>query len=50
MIFLGIVLLIIGFIVFPPLVYIGIILIVIGVIFFALGSAGREIGGRRHWY
>jgi Family of unknown function (DUF6131) len=51
MIVLGIVLLIIGFIAKVGIIWtIGIILIVIGAILAALGMAGREIGGRRHWY
>ena len=51
MIILGIILLILGFILGVPILWtLGIILVVIGVILFILGSAGREIGGRRHWY
>jgi hypothetical protein len=51
MITLGIILLIIGFIAKVAILWsIGIILLVIGVILFALGSAGRAIGGRRHYY
>ncbi|MCW2539437.1 MAG: hypothetical protein JWN95_1162 [Frankiales bacterium] len=51
MIVLGIVLLIIGFIAKIAILWtIGIIVLVIGVVLFALGAAGREIGGRRHWF
>lgn len=51
MIILGIILLIIGFIASIPVLWtIGIILVVIGLILAVLGFAGREIGGRRHWY
>jgi Zn-dependent membrane protease YugP len=51
MIILGLILLIIGAIAGIPVLWtIGIILIVIGAVLFALGAAGREIGGRRHWY
>jgi hypothetical protein len=51
MIILGVVLLIIGFIAKVGIIWtIGIILIVIGAILAVLGVAGREIGGRRHWY
>jgi uncharacterized membrane protein HdeD (DUF308 family) len=51
MIVLGIVLLIIGFIAKIAIVWtIGIALVVIGAILALLGVAGREIGGRRHWY
>ena len=50
-IILGIILLIIGFVAKIPIIWtIGIIVLVIGVILFALGAAGREIGGRRHYY
>ena len=48
---LGIILLIIGFIAKLPILWtIGIILVVIGAVLFALGAAGREIGGRKHWF
>jgi hypothetical protein len=51
MIVLGIILLVVGFLLGVPILWtIGIILVVIGVVLFLLGSAGREIGGRRHWY
>jgi hypothetical protein len=51
MIVLGIVLLVIGFIAAIPILWtIGIVLVVIGAILALLGTAGREIGGRRHWY
>jgi hypothetical protein len=50
-IFLGVVLLIIGFISKVPIIWsLGVIIVVIGAIFALLGFAGREIGGRRHWY
>jgi hypothetical protein len=51
MIILGIVLLIIGFIAKIAILWsIGIILLVIGVILALLGSMGRAVGGRRHYY
>lgn len=51
MIILGIILLILGFVLSVPILWtLGIILVVIGVILFVLGAAGREIGGRKHWY
>jgi hypothetical protein len=34
----------------PVLWTIGIVLLVIGAVLALLGMAGREIGGRRHWY
>ncbi len=51
MIVLGIILLVIGFIAAIPILWtIGIILVVIGAILALMGMAGREIGGRRHYY
>jgi hypothetical protein len=51
MITLGIILLIIGFIAKISILWvIGIILLVIGLILVLLGSMGRAVGGRRHWY
>jgi hypothetical protein len=51
-IILGLILLIIGLIVsgLHILFVIGLILLVVGVILALLGAAGREVGGRRHWY
>lgn len=51
MIILGIVLLIVGIVAkIPILETLGIILAVVGAVFFLLGSTGRAIGGRRHFY
>lgn len=51
LIILGIILLIIGFIAKIAILWtIGIILLVIGAILFLLGSMGRAVGGRRHYY
>lgn len=51
MIVLGIVLLIIGFIAKVAILWtIGIILLVVGLILVALGSMGRAVGGRRHYF
>ncbi|MDP9116014.1 MAG: DUF6131 family protein [Actinomycetota bacterium] len=51
MIVLGIVLLVIGFIAKIAIVWsIGIVVLVVGAVLALLGVAGREIGGRRHWY
>jgi hypothetical protein len=51
MIALGIVLLIIGFIAKTAVLWsIGIILVVVGAVLFLLGSMGRAVGGRRHYY
>ncbi len=51
MIVLGVVLLLIGFIAKVAIVWtLGIIAIVVGAVLAIAGTAGREIGGRRHWY
>jgi hypothetical protein len=51
MIVLGVVLLIIGFIAKIAIIWtIGIILVVVGAVLAVVGMAGREIGGRRHWF
>jgi len=51
MIILGVILLILGFLLSVPILWtIGIILVVVGAVLFLLGSAGRAVGGRRHWY
>jgi uncharacterized membrane protein HdeD (DUF308 family) len=51
MIILGIILLVLGFVFSIHLLWIlGIILLVIGAVLAIAGFAGREIGGRRHWY
>jgi uncharacterized membrane protein HdeD (DUF308 family) len=51
MIILGIVLLIVGFVAKVAIVWtIGIVLLVVGAVLFLLGSMGRAVGGRRHYY
>ena len=51
MITLGIVLLIVGmFAKVAILQSIGVLLIVVGVVLFLLGSTGRAVGGRRHYW
>lgn len=51
MIVLGVVLLLIGFVAKIAIVWtLGIIALVVGVVLAIAGTAGREIGGRRHWY
>jgi uncharacterized membrane protein HdeD (DUF308 family) len=48
---LGVVLLLIGFVAKIAIVWtLGIIAIVVGAILAIAGTAGREVGGRRHWY
>ncbi len=51
MIILGIVLLVLGyFLGVSILTTLGIILVVIGAVLFILGSVGRPMAGRRHWW
>ncbi|WP_433680360.1 DUF6131 family protein [Nocardia sp. CA-119907] len=51
MIILGIILLVVGFIFSIPILWtLGIIVLVIGLVLLALGSMGRAVGGRRHYY
>ena len=51
MIILGIVLLIAGFLLKISILWtLGIILLVVGAIFAILGSTGRAVGGRRHYF
>ena len=51
MIAVGFICLVLGFIFGVPLLWtIGIVLLVIGLILALVGAAGREIGGRTHWY
>jgi Family of unknown function (DUF6131) len=51
MIVLGLILLILGFLLGIGILWtIGIILIVVGLVLWLLGSMGRAIGGRRHYY
>lgn len=50
-IILGLILLIIGIVASIPVLYtIGIILIIIGAVLWILGAAGRQVGGRRHYW
>ncbi len=51
MIIVGLVLLIIGFVAKIAILWtIGIILLVIGAVLWLLGSMGRAVGGRRHYW
>ena len=51
MIILGLVLLLLGFLLKISILYtIGIILIVVGAVLYLLGSTGRAVGGRRHYF
>ena len=51
MIVLGLILLIIGFIAKVAILWtIGIVLVLVGLVLIILGSMGRAVGGRRHYY
>ena len=51
MIILGIILLIIGFVASIPILWtLGVILLVVGAVLYLLGSMGRAVGGRQHYY
>jgi Family of unknown function (DUF6131) len=48
---LGLVLLLLGFLLKISILWtIGIVLIVVGAVLYLLGSTGRAVGGRKHWY
>jgi hypothetical protein len=47
----GIVLLLLGLLLGVSILYtIGIILIIVGAVLWVIGSTGRAVGGRRHYY
>ena len=51
MIILGLILLVLGYLLgISLLYYLGGILLVIGVVLLILGSTGRAVGGRRHFF
>ena len=51
MIIAGIVLLLLGLLLGVGILYtIGIILIIVGAVLWIIGSTGRAVGGRRHYY
>lgn len=51
MITLGVILLILGLVLeMGILTTLGVILLIVGAVLFLLGSAGRAVGGRRHYY
>jgi uncharacterized protein DUF6131 len=51
MIILGLVLLLLGFLLKISVLWtIGIIVLVVGLVLLLLGSAGRAVGGRRHYF
>ena len=51
MITIGIVLMLLGFLLGISIFWtIGVVLLVVGVVLMLLGSAGRQVGGRRHYW
>jgi hypothetical protein len=51
MIILGLILLLIGFLAHIAIVWtIGIVVLVVGLVLLLLGSIGRGVGGRRHYW
>ena len=51
MLTVGLILMLIGFLLGIPILWtIGAVLAVVGAVLWVLGAAGREIGGRRHYY
>jgi Family of unknown function (DUF6131) len=51
MLILGLILLLLGFLLKISILWtVGIILLLVGAVLFILGSTGRAVGGRRHWY
>jgi hypothetical protein len=51
MIIIGLILLLIGFLVNIPILWtLGIIALAIGLVLLLLGSIGRGVGGRRHYW
>jgi uncharacterized membrane protein HdeD (DUF308 family) len=48
---LGIILLVIGFVAKIAILWtIGVILLIVGAVLALMGRAGREVGGRKHWF
>lgn len=51
MVTLGLILLIIGFLFGVPVLWsIGMLLLIIGLVLWVLGTMGRAVGGRKHYY
>ncbi len=51
MIIAGVILMLLGFLLSVPILWVvGIVLVVVGAVLWIVGSTGREIGGRRHYY
>ncbi|HEU4948543.1 MAG TPA: DUF6131 family protein [Kribbella sp.] len=51
MLILGLILLLLGFLLKISILWtIGIVLLIVGAVLWILGSTGRAVGGRQHWY
>lgn len=51
MLVLGLILLLLGFLLDISILWtIGVVLLVVGAVLWILGSTGRAVGGRRHWF
>ena len=51
MILTGVILIILGVLLGIPILYsIGVIVAIIGIVLYVLGSMGRAVGGRNHYY
>jgi hypothetical protein len=51
MLILGLILLVLGLVLNISILWtLGIIVLIVGAVLFLLGSTGRAVGGRRHWY
>ena len=51
MIVVGLILMLIGFLTHIPILWsLGIVVALVGLVLLLLGAAGREVGGRRHYY
>lgn len=51
MLVFGLILLLLGIFLKVSILWtLGVIVLLVGAVLFILGSTGREVGGRRHWY
>jgi len=51
MIAIGVILMLLGFLFGIPLLWtVGIVLLLVGAVLLIMGSTGRAVGGRRHYY
>jgi len=51
MIVTGLIIMLIGFVIGAPFLWsVGVIVLLVGLILLALGTTGRGVGGRRHYY